>query len=77
MNFTKYRNDKNFPYYRCINVYDKINLFTTDKHNVTSIFRPISFEPFEGKSNIRNIATVVSFNNIRGSQNFGIKYSSY
>ena len=37
MNISKYRNDKNIPYYLCINVSDKINLFTTDRLN------PISF----------------------------------
>ena len=59
INLSKYRNDKNFPHYRCINISDKINLFTTDRHNLTSIFKPTLFEPFEGKTNIRNIVTVV------------------
>ena len=59
MNISKYRNDKNIPYYLCINVSDKINLFTTDRLNPISIFKPTLFEPFEGKTNIRNIVTLV------------------
>ena len=73
MNISKYRNDKNIPYYLCINVSDQINLFTTDRLNPISFFKPTLFEPFEGKTNIRNIVTLVSFNNIRGSQNFRTK----